>query len=223
MFPIGDDDVRGAPPPLITWGLVALNLLVWIYELSMSRPELQSFVQNFGVVPAQILQGQQLHTLLTSMFMHGGWMHIISNMAFLLVFGDNVEAVLGKLGYLVFYLLGGLAASAAFIATNPGGTSPSLGASGALAAVMGGYVVMFPRAQIRALVFLGFFVTITRITAFAFLGIWFVLQLFQGVGSLGIETSGGVAYWAHIGGFVFGVVAGFLLRGKAQKAKRQGV
>jgi membrane associated rhomboid family serine protease len=159
---------------------------------------------------------------LTSMFLHGGWLHIIGNMVFLLVFGDNVETVMGKFGYLVFYLVGGLAASAAFIALNPGTTIPSLGASGALAAVLGAYIVMFPRSKVRALVFLGFFVTITRVTAFVFLGLWFALQLFQGIGTLGGNQMGGVAYWAHIGGFVFGVVVGIFLRGRAREIKRFG-
>jgi membrane associated rhomboid family serine protease len=222
MFPIGDDDIRGAPPALVTWGLVAINVLVFLYQLTLDQNALAEFFRTFGAVPALILQGEQLYSLLTSMFLHGGWLHIIGNMVFLLVFGDNVETVMGKFGYLVFYLVGGLAASAAFIALNPGTTIPSLGASGALAAVLGAYIVMFPRSKVRALVFLGFFVTITRVTAFVFLGLWFALQLFQGIGTLGGNQMGGVAYWAHIGGFVFGVVVGIFLRGRAREIKRFG-
>jgi membrane associated rhomboid family serine protease len=222
MFPIGDDDIRGAPPALVTWGLVALNVLVFLYQLTLGEAALRNFFLTFGAIPALILQGERLFTLLTSMFLHGGWLHIIGNMVFLLVFGDNVETVMGKLGYLVFYIVGGLAAAAAFIALNPDTTVPMLGASGALAAVLGAYIVMFPRSQVRALVFLGFFVTITRVTAFVFLGIWFVLQLFQGIGTLGANQIGGVAYWAHIGGFVFGLLVGLFLRGRAREMKRFG-
>ncbi len=224
MFPIGDDDIRGAPPPYVTWVIVALNVLVFLYEISLSQPELRQFTETFGVIPAEILQGRQLYGLFTSMFLHGGWLHIVSNMAFLLVFGDNVEALLGKLSYVLFYLAGGLVAAIAYIAVNPGSTAPSIGASGALAAVLGAYVVMFPGSQIRALVMLGFFVTVTRVTAVIFLGIWFIMQLLSGVASLGVETAqGGIAYWAHIGGFVFGLLVGFLLRGRAQRAKRRGI
>jgi membrane associated rhomboid family serine protease len=193
VFPIADDNIRGAPPPIITWALVVLNVLVFLYQLTLSQAALRNFFYTFGAVPVLILQGEQLYSLITSMFLHGGWLHIIGNMVFLYVFGDNVETVMGKLGYLVFYLVGGLAASATFIVLHPDTMIPSLGASGALAAVLGAYIVMFPRSQVRALVFLGFFVTVTRITAFVFLGLWFVLQLFQGIGALGAEQTGGVA------------------------------
>jgi membrane associated rhomboid family serine protease len=223
VFPIADDNIRGAPPPIITWALVVLNVLVFLYQLTLSQAALRNFFSTFGAVPVLILQGEQLYSLITSMFLHGGWLHIIGNMVFLYVFGDNVETVMGKLGYLVFYLVGGLAASAAFIVLHPDTMIPSLGASGALAAVLGAYIVMFPRSQVRALVFLGFFVTVTRITAFVFLGLWFVLQLFQGFGALGAEQTGGVAYWAHIGGFLFGLVVGFVLRNRAREIKRFGV
>ena len=223
MFPIGDDNIKGAPPPIVTWSLVALNVFVFIYQLTLSEAALTNFFHTYGAVPALVLDGQQLFSLFTSMFLHGGWLHIIGNMVFLFIFGDNVETVMGKIGYLVFYLVGGVAASAAFIALTPNSTIPSLGASGALAAVRGAYIEMFPRSQVRALVFLGFFATITRVTAFVFLGLWFVLQLFQGIGSLGAEqTAGGIAYWAHIGGFVFGLAVGFILRGRAQEIKRFG-
>jgi membrane associated rhomboid family serine protease len=223
MFPIGDDDIRGAPPPIVTWMLIALNVLVFIYQLTLSESALTRFVQEFAVVPNLVLQGRQLYSLLTSMFMHGGWLHIIGNMVFLYVFGDNVETVMGKLGYLAFYLAGGLAASAAFIAINPNSDIPSLGASGALAAVLGAYIVMFPRSRVRALVFLGFFVTVTRVAAVVFLGLWFALQLLRGIGNLGMEQAGGIAYWAHIGGFVFGLIVGLVLRGRARRIKRSGV
>ncbi len=219
MLPISDDDVRGASAPLVSWGLIALNVLVFLYELSLGSGQLEPFVRKYGVVPAQIAEGRHLMSLLTSMFLHGGWTHIISNMVFLGVFGDNVEAVLGKGLYPLFYLAGGLAGSFAHLLFNMGSTVPSLGASGAIAALLGAYVVMFPRSKIKALVFLGFYIFTTRTTAIVFLGMWFISQLFNGVASLGVETAqtAGVAYWAHIGGFVFGVIVGFLARQRAEK------
>ncbi len=224
MIPVSDEDIRGASPPIVTWLLIIVNVLVFVYQLTLSRSALIEFAQVFGVVPAEIQQGRQLYSLLTAAFLHGGWMHLIGNMLFLGVFGDNVEAVLGKLRYLLFYLAGGLAASIAFVVINLGGTTPSLGASGAVAAIMGAYIVMFPKSEVRALVFLGFFITVTRIAAVVFLGVWFVLQLLSGIGTLGLqEAAGGVAYWAHIGGFVFGMLIGLMHLSKAKRAKRQGL
>jgi len=216
MFPVGDTEVKGAGPGVVTIGLIVLNVVVFLYEAILSQQALEQFIYNFGVIPAQIVQGEGLGTLLTSMFLHGGWLHLIGNMLFLWVFGDNIEAILGKIGYLAFYLAGGLAASAAHILLSWDSTIPSVGASGAIAAVMGAYVVMFPHSQIKLLV-LGRGAGMTRVTALFFLGIWAVMQLFSGLASLGVETAqtGGVAFWAHIGGFVFGVVVGFLFRGMA--------
>src|SRR5688572_1918487 len=136
MFPVGDTEVRGAGPGVVTIGLIALNVVVFLYEAMLSQAALEQFIYNFGVIPAQIVQGEGLGTLLTSMFLHGGWLHLISNMLFLWVFGDNIEAVLGKIGYVAFYLAGGLAASAAHILFNMDSTIPSVGASGAIAAIM---------------------------------------------------------------------------------------
>jgi membrane associated rhomboid family serine protease len=215
MFPIGDDNVRGAGPAIVNYLLIVINVVVFLFESSMNPNALEAFFNTWAVQPAEILAGTELITLLTSMFLHGGWLHLIGNMVFLWVFGDNIEAVLGHLGYLVFYLLGGLAASAAHIFFNIGSMIPSLGASGAIAAVLGAYVVMFPRSQIRALLLLGFMARVTRVSALIFLGIWFVTQLFSGIASLGPETAqtSGVAFWAHIGGFIVGLAGGFLLRG----------
>jgi membrane associated rhomboid family serine protease len=218
MFPVGDQDVRGSGLPIVTWLLIGINVVVFVYELTLGSSELQSFFQTYGVVPAQILEGQNLFSLLASMFIHGGWLHIIGNMLFLAVFGDNVEAVMGKVLYLIFYLAGGLAASALQIAVSPSSTVPNIGASGAVAAVLGAYALMFPGARVRVLLIFFFFVQITWIRALIFIGIWFVLQFLYGLASLGATAqSGGVAYWAHVGGFVPGVVAGLILRRRAQK------
>ena len=225
MFPIGDDKVRGAGPGYVTILLIVINVLVFLFAATMAPAAAQEFINQWGAIPAAILQGSRLETLLTSIFLHGGWLHLIGNMLFLWVFGDNIEAAMGHLGYAFFYLAGGLVASAAHILLNPGSTVPSVGASGAIAAVLGAYIVMFPGSRIKALVFLGFFITTTRVSALFFLGIWFLMQLFAGVASLGVQTAqtGGVAFWAHIGGFVFGLLAGFFMRGRfGQSPVRSG-
>jgi membrane associated rhomboid family serine protease len=219
MFPIGDSDVREAGPSLVTIGLVVVNVLVFVAEITAFQPELREFFNQYGTVPTQILQGRQLYSLFTSMFLHGGWFHLISNMVFLWIFGDYVEAALGKLPYLLFYLSGGIAASVAHILLNASSSMPSVGASGAIGAILGSYVVMFPCSQVRVLLLFGFFMVVRRITAVVFLGIWFLTQFFTGFASLGAETAqtGGVAVWAHVGGFVFGLLIGFLFRGRAQE------
>jgi membrane associated rhomboid family serine protease len=219
MFPVGDTNVRGASLPIVSWLFIALNALVFVYQLSLSEAGLQQFFLQFGVVPSLVQDGENMLSLLTSMFMHGGWAHILGNMAFLFVFGDNIEAVLGKIWYAIFYLVGGLAASFAHIFFNLGSDIPSLGASGAIAAVMGAYAVMFPGARVKMLIFLGFRAGITQVSALVFLGIWFLSQLLSGVASLGPQTAqtSGVAFWAHIGGFVFGLLVGVLFRGRAQQ------
>jgi membrane associated rhomboid family serine protease len=227
MFPIGDQDVRGSGPPYVTWGLIVLNVLIFIYEITLSANAQANFINQYGVVPVEIAQGENLVSLLTSMFLHGGWLHLIGNMLFLWVFGDNIEATLGHIPYLVFYLIGGLVASAAHILFNLGSDIPSIGASGAIAAVLGAYIVMFPRSQVKVLVFLGFRAGVARVSALLFLGIWAVTQFFNGVASLGVPTAqtSGVAFWAHIGGFVAGLAAGFLFRSRASQIQlldRQG-
>jgi membrane associated rhomboid family serine protease len=222
LFPIGDDNIRGARTSFINYLLIAINVVVFLYQITLDPSATQSFINRWGVIPAEIMQGTEFVTLLTSMFLHGGWMHLIGNMLFLWVFGDNIEHVLGHIGYLIFYLLGGLAASMAHILFNPGSTIPSVGASGAIAAVLGAYVVMFPRARVRMLMLIGFG-RVTQTSALIFLGIWFLTQLFSGVASVAdTAQTGGVAWWAHIGGFVFGLIAGFLLRSRASDVEMKG-
>jgi membrane associated rhomboid family serine protease len=216
MIPIGDTNVRGSGPAVITILLVITNVLVFIIMLTLSQPELEVFVHQWGAVPVDVLQGAALHTLLTSMFLHGGWLHLVSNMLYLWVFGDNIEHTFGSFWYLIFYLLGGLSAAVSHVMLNPDSTLPSVGASGAIAAILGAYVVMYPRSRVKLLIFLGIFFWVTRIQAVFFLGIWAVTQFFYGIADLGAETAqtGGVAFWAHIGGFVFGLFVGILFRGQ---------
>jgi rhomboid family protein len=186
----------------------------------MNQNALQAFINQWGLIPTQILAGQRLITIFTAMFLHAGWLHLIGNMVFLWVFGDNVEDILGHIPYLIFYLLGGIAAAAAHTLFNPTSNIPSLGASGAIAAVLGAYIIMFPHARVRTLIFFGIGGFVTRISAIIFLGIWFATQLLNGVASLGVDTAqtSGVAVWAHVGGFVFGLIVGLLYKGRASRA-----
>lgn len=209
FFPIGDQNVIGGSKPIVSYTLIGLNVAVFLYQITLQPAQLQNFVFEFGAVPGTILQGEGWSTLLTSMFLHGGWMHLIGNMMFLWVFADNIEAVVGNRNFFLFYVLGGLAASAAHIFFNPDSLIPAVGASGAISAVLGAYLVVFPHSRIKTLVFY-FFISIP---ALVFLGLWIFQQLVSGIGSLNVEAEGaGVAWWAHIGGFVFGVLAGYFIK-----------
>ena len=220
MIPIGDDESEGGPFPFVNYLLIVINVVVFLFEAGMNQNAIQEFINQWGVIPTQVLAGQRLATLFTAMFMHAGWLHLLGNMVFLWVFGDNVEDTLGHIGYLIFYLAGGLAAAAAHVLLNATSSVPSLGASGAIAAVLGAFIVMYPRARVRTLVFLGIFATVTRISAIIFLGIWFAIQLLSGFASLNVDTAqtSGVAFWAHVGGFVFGLLIGFLFRGRVYRS-----
>lgn len=204
MFPIRDHNPSGRTA-YVTIALVAINILVFLgYFLSKNDFQLNGFFGTWGLVPARIMAGEGLETLVTSMFLHGGWGHLAGNMLFLWIFGDNLEEEMGHVGFLVFYLAAGLSAGVAQIAADTGSPVPMVGASGAIAGVMGGYLLLFPRARVDVLfIFLVFF-RIFAIPAWIVLGIWFALQLVSGVSTPGI--GGGVAYWAHAGGFLGGLV-----------------
>jgi membrane associated rhomboid family serine protease len=197
--------------PLMTYGLICINVLVFLWEMSLSEAQLQQAFMELAAVPANISAAPfSLETFLDivrSMFLHGGYEHIAGNMLYLWLFGDNIEDRLGWIMYLVFYFICGFAAAITQVLIDPTSTIPMVGASGAIAGVLGGYLVMFPGVQVRGLVFLGNLGRIAELPAVIVLGFWFVLQLFNGFASLGPETtSGGVAFFAHIGGFVAGVV-----------------
>ncbi len=204
MFPIHDHNPSGKFP-LITYALIAINIVVFLFTAGESEGRLMSIYDSFAVVPAEIIRGIDLTTLFTSMFLHGGFMHLFGNMLFLYIFGDNLEARMGKAKFIAFYLISGLAASGLQIMTNPESTIPNIGASGAIAGIMGGYLWLYPSAKVDMLLIAG---TIRKITmpAFTMLGYWFLIQLVSGTASFGAE-GGGVAYWAHAGGFI----AGFLM------------
>ena len=225
MFPINDNNPTRTTA-YVTYALITINILVFIYELSLTPPQLERFLQLYSVVPKELtasLNGIPVAqvvpeplTLVTSQFLHGGFAHIFGNMLFLWIFGNNIEDQLGHIKYLIFYISCGiLAALAQWIFSTQSGI-PSLGASGAIAGVLGAYILRFPRARVRTLLFLGPFITFPQIPAIFFLGIWFVQQTLYGFASLSVRTnvgmeSGGVAYFAHIGGFVFGAILGPLL------------
>src|SRR5580704_15717791 len=203
MFPLRDDRPTYSPP-VVTTLLIVACALVFFYELSLDEYSRDYFINLYGVVPARL----RPTTLFTSMFLHAGWFHIIGNMLFLWAFGKSLEDAMGHTKFLAFYLICGVAAAVAHVAFNPYTTLPTVGASGAIAGVMGAYLVKFPRASIHTLVFLLFFVTITDIPAAFILIYWFITQLFSEYGSITQTqvTNGGVAYAAHIGGFVTGMI-----------------
>jgi len=213
-IPLRDISRRPTHRPVITVAIIAINIFVFVLELAGG----DAFVLQWSAIPAQIMAGQHWVTLLTSMFMHGGWMHIIGNMVFLWAFGPEIEDAMGPVRYLAFYLLGGLVASVAQVVALSSSTVPNLGASGAIAAVMGAFIVTYPRDRIRTLLFLGWFVTVTVIPAAVLIGIWFLIQLFSQVGSVVQAQAGGVAYMAHVGGFVFGAVTARLFEDRRRIA-----
>ena len=209
MIPLRDESRRPEHLPVVTTMIIIVNALVFVAELTGG----DAFVMRWSEVPATIVAGRHWITMLTAMFMHAGWMHIIGNMVFLWAFGPEIEDAMGRLRYLVFYLLSGLAASLAQLAVIPSSTIPNLGASGAIAGVMGAFLVTYPRDEMRALLLLGWWTRVTFIPAALLIGFWFVTQLFNQVGAVATVETGGVAYAAHIGGFIFGMVTGRMFEG----------
>jgi membrane associated rhomboid family serine protease len=202
VIPLGDASRRPTRWPAVTAAIIVANFVVFAFELAGG----DAFVLRWSVVPAQIASGQHLITVLTAMFMHGGWSHIIGNMIFLWAFGPEVEEAMGRPRYLIFYLVGGIAAMLAQVAAGPHSTVPNLGASGAIAAVMGAFMVAYPADRIRTLLFFFVFVRVRYIPAMVLIGLWFLTQLISAGQVSSVPQSGGVAYLAHIGGFAFGAV-----------------
>ena len=213
MFPIGDENVKGSGLAIVTLAVIAANVLAFLFEIRQpSEAALQSFIQAWGVVPREFSAGRDLPpsipypywtTLVTSMFLHGGWAHLGGNMLFLWIFGDNIEHRLGHFRFLVFYLICGLAAGLAHILANAGSAVPTVGASGAISGVLGGYLVLFPRNRVYVMTYGG----VATVPAVLMLGLWILLQFVNGVGSVAnTPETGGVAYLAHIGGFIAGVI-----------------
>jgi membrane associated rhomboid family serine protease len=205
MFPIRDHNPSGRTP-YVTRALVAINIVIFLGTLPLQDSPVALFAlfDAWGVVPYRITAGTDWHTIATSMFLHAGWLHLAGNMLFLWIFGDNMEDAFGHLGFLAFYLAGGVAAAALQIAAEPGSPVPMVGASGAIAAVLGGYLLLFPRARIDVLIIFIVFFRILPVPAWMMLGLWFAFQILNGLGS--DPSEGGVAHWAHAGGFAAGVV-----------------
>lgn len=213
MFPLGDDNEGRRSLPVVTFGLIALNIVIFFVELNGG----EAFVRQWAFIPRRFGAdpASDAHTILSAMFMHGGWLHLGGNMLYLWIFGDNVEDAFGPIRFLTFYLACGIAATFAQFAVTPNSNIPNVGASGAIAGVLGGYLLMFPHARVRVL--MGG--QIVAMPALVVLGLWIVLQIFSGVGSIAstaqTEDTGGVAYMAHVGGFVAGFLLTFLLRDRS--------
>jgi membrane associated rhomboid family serine protease len=209
MFPIGDDDSSSRTVPLVTYALIALNVLFFFVELSGGN----AFIEKWAFVPSRFLANPSVDflTIFTSMFMHAGWVHLGGNMLYLWIFGDNVEDRFGHIKFSIFYLLCGVAATFAQLAFSSGSNVPNLGASGAIAGVLGAYILMFPQGKVNVLMGRG----VIPMPALVVIGLWIVLQFFSGIGSITTTAdTGGVAYMAHIGGFIAGFVLTFLFGGK---------
>jgi len=214
MIPIRDE-IKTRRTPVINYLLIAVNIIVFVMQWSAGTNQ-ESLVYEFALIPASFSDGielSEIRDIFTSMFMHAGLMHLLGNMIYLWIFGDNVEDSMGHIKYLLFYLAGGFAASIAHILINPGSQIPTVGASGAIAAALGAYLVLYPQSRVATFIPLGFFMTLRMLPASIVLIMWFVLQLFNGVLTLGAaEDVGGTAFWAHIGGFVFGAFIGLFFR-----------
>ncbi|HJR53842.1 MAG TPA: rhomboid family intramembrane serine protease [Gemmatimonadota bacterium] len=216
VLPLGDDDSGIDITPFVTFALIAANVLVFLYQLTQGN--IEGFFQTWSVIPAEYSRGADVApthpgpfwiTTLSAMFMHGGWLHLGGNMLFLWIFGDNVEHAMGSLRFLVFYLLCGVAATLAHILVGPSSEIPSLGASGAISGVLGAYMVLFPKQRVRVLLFR----MITYMPAIAVIGMWIVFQFINGIGAMAqTEETGGVAYAAHVGGFLAGLVLVWVFR-----------
>ena len=217
MIPLYDADRRPVNFPIMTLAIIVVNFIVFFLELAGG----DAFVSRWALVPAQITAGKDWITLLTSMFLHASWEHILGNMMFLWAFGPEVEDTMGRVKYLVFYLLGGLIANLAQIAIIPNSTDLNLGASGAIAAVMGAFMLAFPRDRIKTVLIIGIFVKVTLIPSALLIGVWFLLQVFSQLGSIAAVQSGGVAYMAHIGGFIYGAIAGRWFESPAARSDQE--
>ncbi len=231
MIPI-KDDIPTRRKPVVTIALIVINCLVYLYELTLGSEGYQLFTVKWGLIPAELTTGQEMTpymatspwiNLFTSMFMHGGLFHLGGNMLYLWIFGNNIEDRLGRVKFVLFYLGAGVAAASTFILTDMDGTVPMVGASGAIAGILGAYIVSYPHARIHTVIFILYFIRIARIPALFVLGFWFFLQLMNGLPALGGgKGGGGVAWFAHIGGFVFGLLIFKFFVGRAPRVQEAG-
>lgn len=221
MMPLRDTQ-RSRRKPFVNWLIIAINLGVFAYELSLTQRGLNAFTVKYGVIPAVLVNPGSFPrplldmtsgwlSLVTSLFIHVGWVHLFGNLMYLFIFGDNVEDKLGHGRYAVFYLCSGIIASLAHVFSSPTSTVPVVGASGAIAGVLGAYFIMFPRARVLALIPVGIFLPIVEVPSIVFLFLWFVTNLLSGVASLGVAAQGGVAWWSHVGGFIAGMLLAIVM------------
>ena len=215
MIPV-DDENPASIFPFVNWLLILACVGVFLWQFVTGPEESSRLVTVYGFTPAKILDGKGYYTVITSMFLHGGFLHLAGNMLYLYIFGDNVEDMCGHLRYLVFYLLSGVIASVVFMFSAWDSTLPAVGASGAISGVLGAYVLLFPKARIKTVIAVGIFIRLVRVPAFVMIGLWFLYQLLLGFAA--VET--GVAYWAHIGGFLAGLALG---RPFASRRKRHPI
>mgnify|MGYP000094194603 CR=1 FL=1 len=215
MFPLKDENPTGSRP-IITWALIAVNLGIFLGTWLSGK--LDEVVATYGMKPSEVLAGRELHTLFTSMFLHGGILHVVGNIWYLWIFGDNIEDALGKTRFIGFYLASGLVASFVHAAVNAESSIPTIGASGAIAGVLGAYIVLYPWANVRTAIFIFYFIHLVTIPAIALIGFWFVLQLISASITWVVGVSTGIAYLAHIGGFIAGAL---LILPLALKRRRQ--
>jgi membrane associated rhomboid family serine protease len=218
MFPLRDTQPSYSKP-IVTVALIVINILVFLFEFSLDDYSKNAFIGTFGLVPDRF----HFANVLTSMFLHGGWMHVLGNMWFLWIFGDNIEDILGHAKYLLFYLLCGIGAAMTQVYFSPDSRVPMVGASGAIAGVMGAYMMKFPHSRISTLIFLAFFITTVEVPAWVMLIYWFFIQLISGVGSVGYSqvSQGGTAFLAHVGGFLAGIGLVYLMRPKERYSRRK--
>lgn len=218
MFPLRDTQPSYSKP-IITVVLIVINILVFLFEFSLDPYSQNAFIATYGLVPDRFHFGN----VLTSMFLHGGWMHVLGNMWFLWIFGDNIEDILGHGKYLLFYLLCGIGAAMTQVYFSPDSRVPMVGASGAIAGVMGAYMMKFPHSRINTLIFLAFFITTVEVPAWVMLIYWFFIQVISGVGSVGYSqvSQGGTAFLAHVGGFLAGIGLVYLMRPKERYSRRK--
>jgi len=218
MIPLNDIDRRPLRFPVVTALIIGANILVFLFELMKG----EDLIMRWSFIPSEIASGKNLVTMLTAMFIHGSVLHIVGNMVYFWAFGPEIEDAMGRVFYTVFYLSGGLVATLSQVVMNPASFTPNLGASGAIAAIMGAFLITFPRDRIRTVILLGWFVFIRFIPAIALVGFWFIIQLFSEVGAVSQrQVGGGVAYMAHIGGFIFGMASARFFEFRQRRA-RQG-
>jgi len=212
MLPLGDENPTRLTP-IVNWTIIIATILVFLWQTSGGQTYFTLTLINYGLIPARITTGNGYHTFLTSIFLHGGWTHLLGNMLFLTIFGDNIEDSCGHLRYLAFYLTTGITASALWMLTTWNSSYPAVGASGAISGILGAYFIIYPNVRIRTLIGVGFFWRVIRVPAYAMIGLWFLYQLM--LASVPLNT--GVAYWAHIGGFLAGMTLARIIRPKLRK------